>query len=83
MVTAVFCFVRDKQTTPELERGTFATRLLPKYQTNKQRKDRTWRIDFILAHSRFAKRCSTARIPREKEIDLISDHYAIEAVIDN
>jgi endonuclease/exonuclease/phosphatase family metal-dependent hydrolase len=75
--------VHDKQATAELEHGTFATRLLPKYKTDEQRKDKTWRIDFILADPRLAKRCSSARIPRDKEVDLISDHYPVETVIEN
>jgi len=72
--------VHAKQPTKELQRGTFATRLLPKYRTDEQRKDKTWRIDFILADRTLAKRCSSARIPRDKEVDLISDHYPVEAV---
>ncbi len=71
--------VHVKQPTEELERGTFATRLLPQYRTNEQRKDKTWRIDFILADSALAKRCTSARIPRDKETDLISDHYPVKA----
>ena len=72
--------VHAKQPTAELQRGTFATRLLPQYRTDEQRKDKTWRIDYILADSTLAKRCSSARIPRDKEVDLISDHYPVEAV---
>ncbi|MDB4438055.1 endonuclease/exonuclease/phosphatase family protein [bacterium] len=75
--------VHAKQPTAELKKGTFATRLLPKYQTDEQRKDKTWRIDFILADPTLAKRCSSARIPRDKEVDLISDHYPVETVIGN
>jgi endonuclease/exonuclease/phosphatase family metal-dependent hydrolase len=73
--------VHEKQPAVELERGTFATRLLPKYQTDEQRKHKIWRIDFILADPALAKRCSSARIPRDEEVDLISDHYPVEAVI--
>jgi exonuclease III len=73
--------VHAKQPTGELERGTFATRLLSQYQTDEQRKDKTWRIDFILADPTLAKRCSAARIPRDKEVDLISDHYPVEVVL--
>ena len=73
--------VHAKQPATELERGTFATRLLPDYQTDEQRKDNTWRIDFILASPSLANHCISARIPREKEADLISDHYPVEAVI--
>ena len=72
--------VHAKQPAAELERGTFSTRLLPKYSTDAQRKNKTWRIDFILADPTFAKRCASARIPRDKEVDLISDHYPVEAV---
>lgn len=75
--------VHAKQPTGELERGTFATRLLPKYRTDEQRKNKTWRIDFILADPTLAKRCTSARIPRDKEVDLISDHYPVEAIIEN
>ena len=75
--------VHTKQPTAELERGTFATRLLPKYKTDEQRKDKTWRIDFILAAPNLAKRCLSARISRDKEVDLISDHYPVETVIEN
>jgi endonuclease/exonuclease/phosphatase family metal-dependent hydrolase len=73
--------VHAKQPATELERGTFATRLLPNYRTNEQREDKTWRIDFILASPGLANHCTSARIPREKETDLISDHYPVEAVI--
>jgi exonuclease III len=62
-----------------LQRGTSATRLLPQYRTNQQREHKTWRIDFILTDPTLAKRCSSARIPRDKEVDLISDHYPVEA----
>ena len=72
--------VHAKHPTSELERGTFATRLPPQYRTDEQRKDKTWRIDFILADPVLANRCTSARIPRDKEVDLISDHYPIEAV---
>ncbi|MEJ6579838.1 MAG: endonuclease/exonuclease/phosphatase family protein [Akkermansiaceae bacterium] len=74
--------VHVKQPTAELERGTFATRLLPQYQTDEQRKDKTWRIDFILADPVLAKRCTSARIPRDKQVDLVSDHYPVEAIFD-
>lgn len=72
--------VHAKQPAEELERGTFATRLLPNYKTSEQRKHKTWRIDFLLADSALAKRCTSARIPRDMETDLISDHYPVEAV---
>lgn len=74
--------VHAKQPTAELQRGTFASRLLPKYRTDEQRKHKTWRIDFILADPSLAKRCTSARIPRDKEVDLISDHYPVEAVFE-
>ncbi|MEJ6643491.1 MAG: endonuclease/exonuclease/phosphatase family protein [Akkermansiaceae bacterium] len=74
--------VHVKQPTAELERGTFATRLLPQYQTDEQRKDKTWRIDYILADPVLAKRCTSARIPRDKQVDLVSDHYPVEAIFD-
>jgi endonuclease/exonuclease/phosphatase family metal-dependent hydrolase len=74
--------VHARQPGAELQRGTFATRLLPQYRTDEQRKDKTWRIDFILADPTLAKRCSSARIPRDKEVDLISDHYPVEAVFE-
>ncbi len=71
--------VHAKQPAEELQRGTFATRFLPKYRSDAQRKNKTWRIDFILADPKLAKRCTSARIPRDKEVDLISDHYPVEA----
>lgn len=72
--------VHTNQPSIELQRGTFATRVLPQYRTDEQRKNKTWRIDFILSDPTLAKRCSSARIPRDKEVDLISDHYPVEAV---
>lgn len=73
--------VHAKQPAAELERGTFATSLLPNYRTDEQRKHKTWRIDFILASPALARSCSSARIPHDKKADLISDHYPVEAVI--
>jgi endonuclease/exonuclease/phosphatase family metal-dependent hydrolase len=71
--------VHKNQHPDELERGTFPTRLLPHAKTDQQRKDKVWRIDFILTDPVLAKQCTGASIPRDNQTDLISDHYPVQA----
>lgn len=73
--------VHARQPAAERESGTFPTRLLPHSRTNEQRRNKTRRIDFILADPALAKRCQSARIPRDEETDRISDHYPVEAIL--
>lgn len=71
--------VHVKQPADELQLGSFPTRLLLHAKTDEQRRNKVWRIDFILADAALAKRCTGAAILRDAECDLISDHYPVRA----
>ena len=71
--------VHAKQSIGELQKGSFPTRLLPHAKTDEQRRDKVWRIDFILADPGLVKRCASAAIMHDAECELIADHYPVRA----